>query len=133
MEHIINIFKPIAIYAQDEGTIQLAPQSASFTALTTPTVPSIISAAITWILVLSALVAFLFLILGGIKWITSGGDKESTAKAQGTITAALIGLAVVFSAWAILKLLEYFFGVTIFGEGGGTLTLPPASDLGSGT
>jgi len=65
------------------------------------------------------LVAFGFLIFGGIKWISSGGDKEQTAKAQSTITAALIGLVIVFAAWAIIKLIETFFGISIL-----TLTIP---------
>jgi len=127
VENIINIFKPGVAYAQSVNQIELAPQG-SFANLGAAglTVPNIVSAGITWILVISALVAFLFLILGGIKWITSGGDKDSTAKAQGTITAALIGLAVVFAAWAILKLLEFFFGITIF-AGGGALVLPPGT------
>jgi len=83
------------------------------------TIPAIVSALIKFILVIAALVAFAFLIFGGIKWITSGGDKEATAKAQSTITAALIGLVIVFAAWAIIRLIEVFFGVSIL-----TLTIP---------
>lgn len=76
-------------------------------------IPQLITALIRIILVVAALVAFVFLIVGGIKWITSGGDKEQTAKAQSTITAALVGLVIVFAAWAIIKLIEAFFGIDI--------------------
>ncbi|MGB9706521.1 MAG: pilin [Microgenomates group bacterium] len=77
------------------------------------TLPGIISTLIKLILIVAALIAFIFLVVGGIKWITSGGDKETTAKAQSTITAALIGLVIVFAAWAIIRLLEVFFGFEI--------------------
>ncbi|MGB9911497.1 MAG: pilin [Microgenomates group bacterium] len=57
-----------------------------------------------------ALIAFILLLLiGGIRWITSGGDKEAVAKAKSTITAALIGLIITFSAWAILRFVRGFF------------------------
>lgn len=85
------------------------------------TIPGIISTAIKLILVLAALIAFVFLVIGGIKWITSGGDKEGTKGAQGTITAALVGLVIVFAAWAIIRLLEVFFGFQILS----TLTIQP--------
>jgi hypothetical protein len=55
------------------------------------------------------------LIIGGVRWITSGGDKAATEAARGQITAALVGLVIVFAAWAILQLIELFFGVDILG------------------
>jgi len=99
--------------------INLKPQGPEFGRLGDITIPAIVSALIKFTLVIAALIAFAFLIFGGIKWITSGGDKEATAKAQSTITAALIGLVIVFAAWAIIKLIEVFFGVSIL-----TLTIP---------
>ena len=53
------------------------------------------------------------LVWGGIQWIMSGGDKAKTEEARNRITAALVGLAIVASAWAIMKLVEYFFGLNI--------------------
>lgn len=97
------------VYAQN---IPLNPPG-GFENLASITLPGIVSTLIKLILVVAALIAFFYLVWGGIKWITSGGDKEQTAKAQGTITAALVGLVIVFAAWAIIKLLEQFFGITI--------------------
>lgn len=51
------------------------------------------------------IIALAFLILGGIKWIMSGGDKEGTGKAKETVTSALIGLAVVIGAFILINLL----------------------------
>lgn len=71
------------------------------------------------ILVIAAIVFFFILVIGGIKWIMSGGDKAQTEAARNQITAALVGLVIVFSAWAIAQLLATFFGISIF-----SLTIP---------
>jgi hypothetical protein len=76
-------------------------------------------------LVIAALVFFFMLIFGGIKYITSGGDKAQTESARGTITAALIGLVIVFSAWAIITLINAFFGIDIL-----ELEIPTAGAVG---
>lgn len=77
-------------------------------------VENMISGAVKLIMVVAALVFFFLLIVGGIQWMTSGGDKAATESARGRITAALIGLVIVFSAWAIATLLDTLFGVDIF-------------------
>jgi hypothetical protein len=65
---------------------------------------------------------FFYLLWGGIQWLTSGGDKGKTEEAQKRITAAVIGLAIVASAWAIMRVIDAFFGVGLFS--GGNVTLP---------
>jgi hypothetical protein len=82
--------------------------------ISTFSVGGIISWAITIILVFAGLIFFFMLLIGGIQWITSGGDKVKTENARNRITAALIGLVIVFSAWAIAQLLNTIFGVNIF-------------------
>jgi len=74
---------------------------------------TLISGAIGLIIILSALLAFGYLVWGGIEWITSGGDKAGMEAARSRITAAFVGLAIVAAAWAITKLIESFFGITI--------------------
>lgn len=99
--------------------IKLCPETEPGKTLCEITIPALVSAIIKLILVIAALIAFIFLIIGGIKWIVSGGDKAATESARGTITAALIGLLIVFAAWAIIRLIETFFGIQIL-----TLTIP---------
>ncbi len=71
---------------------------------------------------MAAAIAFSFLlIIGGIQWILSGGDKGGTEAARGRITSALIGLIIVFAAWAIIKVVETFLGITIIS---GPVTIP---------
>ena len=64
------------------------------------------------------LVFFFMLVLGGLKWVMSGGDQKAVEAARSQITNALIGLAIVFAAWAIMQLINIVFGVNIFGNGG---------------
>ncbi len=65
-------------------------------------------------IIIAAIMVFFYLLWGGISWLTSGGDKAKTEEAQKRITAAVIGLAIVASAWAIIKVIDTFFGVGIF-------------------
>lgn len=63
------------------------------------------------ILVISAVVALIFLIWGGFKWITSGGDKTKVEAARNTIIAAVVGLIVAFLAYFILAVVLGIFGI----------------------
>jgi len=119
--------------ATEEGTINLGVSgNDTFGALENITLGSIISALIVLVLVIAALVFFFMLVLGGIRYITSGGDKGSTEAARSQITAALIGLVIVFAAWAVINLIQLFFEVDILNlqlesavDGGGTGTTEP--------
>jgi hypothetical protein len=75
----------------------------------------LIGLAISFVLIIAAVAFFFMLVLGGISWITSGGDKGKTEAARNRITAGLVGLVIVFAAWAILTLIESFFGVNLRG------------------
>ena len=101
--------------------IQLKPKG-EFAALGDLSIGGIVSGFIRLILVVAALVFFFILVIGGISWITSGGDKAKTEESRNRITAALVGLVIVFAAWAIVQLINVFFGIDIF-----SLTLPSAT------
>lgn len=97
-----------------QETIDLKPKGGQFGALGSLTVPSIISGLIRFTVVVAAIVFFFILVIGGIRWIASGGDKAQTEAARNQITAALVGLVIVFAAWAIVALINTFFGIDIF-------------------
>jgi uncharacterized membrane protein len=87
-------------------------------------VGQLISAAVGTMLILAALLAFVFLILGGIQWITSGGDKAAMEAARNKITHAIVGLIIVGAAWAIMMLVQSFLGVNIIGAQGVNIPKP---------
>lgn len=96
-------------------TISLTPAPGSgFEQLGSLTVAGIVSALIRLTVVIAAIVFFFILVIGGIRWIASGGDKANTEAARNQITAALVGLVIVFAAWAIVALINTFFHVNIF-------------------
>ena len=64
-------------------------------------------------MVIAGLMVFFYLIMGGIQYITSGGDKAQAEAARNRITYALIGLVIVVGSFAIIKLIESFFGLSI--------------------
>jgi len=81
------------------------------------TIPNIITAAIRLLIVAAFTIAFIFLIFGGIKWITAGGDKNGVESARNMVTAALVGLVIVLASFAIIRLVESFFGLRIITTG----------------
>jgi hypothetical protein len=95
--------------------INLQPESGSqFYQLGQLSIGNIVAAAIKLVIIIAALVFFFILVIGGIRWIASGGDKANTEAARSQITAALVGLVIVFAAWAIVALINTFFHVNIF-------------------
>jgi len=121
MKKVIERIKVAAllapVLAQD---IDLNP-TGQFADLGNITIGGIVSALIKLILIIAALVFFFILVIGGIRWIVSGGDKAGTEAARAQITNALIGLVIVFAAWAILQMIRIFFGIDIL-----QFTLPTA-------
>ncbi|MCR4324718.1 MAG: pilin [Candidatus Curtissbacteria bacterium] len=77
----------------------------------------IVQAVIQFIIVVAFVIAFIMLLVGGIRWILAGGDEKAVANARSTITAALIGLVVVLIAFALIRLVETFFGIPILSGG----------------
>lgn len=102
---------PIAVFAEDK--IDISPKN-EFANLANISMASLISGGIRLVLVVAAVVFFFILVIGGIQWIVSGGDKTGVETARKRITNALIGLAIVFVAWAIVTLIYTLFGVNIF-------------------
>lgn len=100
-------------------TIAIFPRVTQFQPLTTLTFEGVTQALISLVLIIAAFVFFFMLVIGGIRWITAGGDKAQTEAARGQLTAALIGIVIVFSAWAIIQIIQRFFGIKIVGPEAG--------------
>jgi hypothetical protein len=62
---------------------------------------------------LATLALFVMLIVGGFKFLTSGGDPKAAAGAKNTMTYAIIGIVMMAVAYLIFSLIEYFTGVNI--------------------
>ena len=102
-------------YAQ--GTITIEEPNAGV-----KDIGKLLSSGIQVALIIAAILTFTFLIWGGIQWIISGGDKTQTQAARDRITMALVGLGIVAAAWALMKVIGYFFGIDVF-----QFTIPTAA------
>ncbi len=56
-----------------------------------------------WVLAIIALIAFIYLIINGVKYITAGGDAAKATEARTGILNAIIGVVVVLIAFVILR------------------------------
>jgi len=76
-------------------------------------VGSVASVLIKFLFGIAALIAFIMLLVGSVKFIFSGSDVEAAAGAKNTITYAIIGLVLVICAFAIVRVLGVVLGYNI--------------------
>ncbi len=124
----------VYVTSKEDGTMYLSTQSIDSTAsasqysnnstsamsvLGTPiqvpegfaeTLAQLINALLTFVMVISALLVLFFLVWGALQWITSGGDKGKVDQARQKIIAAVIGIIIVSSTYAIFLLVINFLG-----------------------
>jgi len=89
-----------------------------------------VTAVIRLIIIVAFVIAFIFLLIGGIRWITAGGETKAVEGARNMVTGALVGLIIVLSAFVIIRLVETFFGVSVIS---GPITLPTVQQGGGGS
>lgn len=93
------------VYAQE---LLKVPPGAVGTDVDVKNVPQLI---VSLLFGLAIFLAVVYLLYGGIKWITSRGDKLAVEAARKHIIAAIIGLVVVTGTFFILNLLFNILGV----------------------
>jgi len=67
---------------------------------------------LTGVFALAGLAAFVYLLIGGFKYITAGGDEKAVATAKQTLTYAVVGLVIVVSGYILLNTLSTILGGT---------------------
>lgn len=65
------------------------------------------------ILLIGAVIFFFVLTSGGVKWLSSSGDKAKLESAQKQISSGLVGLAILLSTFVIIKVIETLFGISL--------------------
>ena len=78
------------------------------------TVGEIISALLPYIFTIAGMVALLFLIWGGIRYMTARGDPKAADAARNTITSAVVGLLIIVFIAAIMFLVGSTFNILPF-------------------
>src|SRR3989338_6473758 len=54
----------------------------------------------------AGLIAVIFLIIGGFRYITAGGNEETAEEAKKTVTNAIIGIVIVILAFVIVRVIS---------------------------
>lgn len=101
-------FSPLAVFAQSaEDVCQGVGTAAGTSGCTPPAGSTSVSGAITLFIntfsVIIGITGVVFIMIGGFKYITSGGDSNSINSAKQTITYALVGLAVAVMSQVIAR------------------------------
>lgn len=69
-------------------------------------VSSIVLSVTRWVLDFAGAIAVLFIIFGGIQYITSAGNEKQAEAAKQTLTYAVIGIIVILLATVIITLIS---------------------------
>lgn len=75
--------------------------------------PAIINNALSLFITAGIIITVIFLILAGIKWITSGGDKQKLAQAKAQLKWSIVGLIIILLAFAIISIFNFMFGINL--------------------
>jgi heme/copper-type cytochrome/quinol oxidase subunit 2 len=65
------------------------------------------------ILGLAGIVLFIMLLVGGFKYLTSGGNPENAAAAQKVITYAIVGIVLIALSYLILVFISAITGADV--------------------
>lgn len=74
---------------------------------------TLITSLITTITVVGGLAFLIYFIVGGLKWITAGGDKAKVTEAQTQITQALVGLIIIVVSYFLVGIIGSVLGLNI--------------------
>ncbi len=74
---------------------------------------AIISFILPYILVLSGILLFIFLVMGGFDLMTSAGDPKKMEQGKEKIMAAIVGFIIVFIAYWLYQIIAFIFGIKI--------------------
>lgn len=68
-----------------------------------PTLTTVIKNITNILLFVIGAVSVIMIIVGGLRYVTSGGDNSAVASAKNTIMYAVVGIVVAFAAYAIVN------------------------------
>jgi amino acid transporter len=73
----------------------------------------LLRSALSFLLAVAFIIAVIFLVIGGYRYVTSQGNEDSIEKAKGTITSAIIGIVLIVTAYFILN---FILGIANTGQ-----------------
>ncbi len=87
------------------------------TELTLAKIQQLIETLANWLIIIGVVIAVIFIIWGGIKYMTARGDEKKATEAKTAIFNGIIGAAVVLGVGVILRTTAALVTRTFFGAG----------------
>lgn len=104
------VLRRLAVAILLTAGLLVAMASPAFAAGGAPTLSGVISNLTTWIVGILAGVATLFLTIGGLRYLTAGGDPGQVEKAKIALKSAAIGYALAILAPLLVSILASVVG-----------------------
>ncbi len=107
--NIISVILMVAVLALPfVADAQIRPPTAPGTdpLPNTSTATELILRVIQILLAIAGLVAVIFLIVGGFRYIIAGGNEETAETAKKTIINAIIGIVIIILAFVIVRVIS---------------------------
>lgn len=83
----------------------------------TSAIEKLISNVLVMLTVVAGMAFVLYFLLGGLNWITAGGDKGKIDKAKGMMTNGAIGLIIIALSYSITWIVGKAIGIDILNPG----------------
>lgn len=106
---ILFLFSAFLLNARNAFAYDLCPRTGTYNNLCNLNLGSAIGNFVTFLYIIAIIAALFYLIWGGLKWLTSAGDKTALQGAREHIVAAIIGLIIIFLSYLILSFIGRFF------------------------
>jgi hypothetical protein len=74
---------------------------------------ALISRGLLFAQIIAGVIFMVMLVLAGLKWVGSQGDKAALQSARGTITTAAIGLVIVVCSYLVLQAIQFITGFNV--------------------
>ena len=113
MSKLLNFFIPKPVFAQSIWTGQCVGSGDFNGVATIKGFECLFANILQVITTIAGLSFFIMFIIGGFKYLTSGGDPKKTASASSTLNMSFIGLIGVIVSWLILLFIKQFTGVNV--------------------
>ena len=91
----------LPIYAATGGIFD-EPQTQS-TGLDIAGIKKLLSTVVDWLVIIGVVIAAIFIVTGGLKYMFAGGESEKADKAKTQLLNCIIGLAIVLGVYLIIN------------------------------
>ena len=87
------------------------------TGLTMDKIAEVINTVANWLMIIGVVIAVIYIVWGGIKYMTDPGDKDTIGSAWAKIKGGVIGLIIILAVGVIIRTATYLVTRQFFGAG----------------